>query len=288
MMRASLFLLILFAPLWGICDEGATSRRSTERSFLLLWPKQPDSAYRLNLDEPLAPDRPDFTEASSTVGKGVTQAELGYTYYYDGASAPHGSSHVYPELLLRQGVIADWLEMRVGQTLVTLDEPGTSSTGFADMYLGVKVGIVPQFGVLPELSIVPQMTVPSGSHDLRADHVLPGINFLYSWSVFSDSYLGASTQINQREGADSDDLFTSFAQALVVGTRWNETWGSYLEWFALFADSAVGGEDAHYTNAGMTYLISNDIQLDIRFGSRLQDRFREEIFAGAGFSVRYF
>jgi hypothetical protein len=218
----------------------------------------------------------------------VTQAELGYTYYYDGASSPHESSHVYPELLLRQGVGADWLELRLGQTLVTLDQPGSSSTGFADTYLGVKLGIVPQYGLLPELSIVPQLTVPTGSRALRSDHTLPGVNFLYAWSIFSESYLGASTQINQRESEDGDDLFTSFAQALVVGTRWDDAWGSYLEWFALFADSGVGGEDAHYTNGGVTYLLSKDIQLDVRVGSRLQDRFGEEIFAGAGFSVRYF
>src|SRR5687768_10953213 len=36
-----------------------------------------------DLSEPLVTDRPDFTEASSTVGLGVMQLESGYTYVYD-------------------------------------------------------------------------------------------------------------------------------------------------------------------------------------------------------------
>jgi len=280
-----LVCLFLF-PVIATAQEHLTNRY-TEPAFLLLWPGQSDSDARLNLDDPIVTDRPDFTEASSPVGKGVVQAEMGYTYYYDAASSPHEASHVYPELLLRSGVLADWLELRFGQTLVTLDRPGDSSTGFADMYLGAKLGIVPQHGLLPELSIVPQFTVPTGSADQRADKTLYGVNFLYSWSVFSESYIGASTQFNQREEDDGGDIYTSFAQTLVTGTRWTSTWGSYAEWFALFADSDGGGDDAHYVNGGITYLFSKDMQLDVRIGTRLQDRFGEEIFSGIGLSVRY-
>ncbi len=287
-MTRTLLCLLLSSvlPSFAGAQERLTDRY-TERSFLFVWPDQPESDAKLNLNEPIVTDRPDFTEASSTVGARVLQAELGYTYYYDGAASPHSSSHVYPELLLRAGVLADWLELRLAQTLVTFDEPGNSSTGFADTYLGVKLGTVPQYGLLPELSIVPQITVPTGAPDQRANNVLYGVNFLYSWSILSASYLGASTQLNQREGDEGGDTYTSFAQALVTGTRWDSHWGSYVEWFALFADSAIGGEDSHYANGGITYLLTNDIQLDARFGTRLQDRFGEEIFAGFGLSVRY-
>jgi hypothetical protein len=287
MIQTALFLLpLLLVPCFAEAQERA-GERYTERSCIFIWPGQADSDAKLNLNDPIVTDRPDFTEASSTVGEGVFQAEMGYTYYYDGAASPHESSHVYPELLLRGGVLADWLELRLGQTLVTFDEPGSSSTGLADMYLGVKLGIVPEYGLIPELSIVPQFTVPTGASDQRADRVLYGVNFLYSWSVLSESYIGASTQFNQREGDDRGDIYTSFAQALVTGTRWDSHWGSYLEWFALFADSAVGDEDSHYANGGITYLLTKDLQLDVRLGTRLQDRFGEEIFTGVGLSVRY-
>src|SRR5438128_184612 len=64
-------------------------------------------------DEPLSSDRPDFTEASNTVGRGVSQVEMGYTFAYDDGSGSRLYAHSYPELLFRQGLLFDWLEMRV-------------------------------------------------------------------------------------------------------------------------------------------------------------------------------
>ena len=66
----------------GGCDSGGCDRMSG-RAFLFAWPGSSVNDMRLNLSEPLITDRPDFTEASSTVGYGVTQFELGYTYAFD-------------------------------------------------------------------------------------------------------------------------------------------------------------------------------------------------------------
>jgi len=283
MIRPSLiFVFCLLVPLVEVNAQEILSARYTGPAFLFLWPDQSDADAEINLNGPIVTDRPDFTEASSPVGEGVLQAELGYTFYHDSAAPPNQSSHVFPELLLRRGVLADWLELRFGETLITLDEERGQSTGFADMYLGAKLGIVPQFGIIPELSVVPQFTIPTGAADQRADRVLYGVNILYSWSVLKESYIGASTQFNQREDDGPGELYTSFAQAIVAGTRWTSRWGSYADWFALFADKVAGGADAHYVNGGLTYLFSKDLQLDVRLGSRIQDRFGEEIFAGFG------
>src|SRR6188508_1634764 len=47
-------------------------------------------------DEPLASDRPDFTEASTTVGRGVVQLESGYTYTHDDDGTNRTNSHSFP------------------------------------------------------------------------------------------------------------------------------------------------------------------------------------------------
>ena len=116
--------------------EPPSNACDTERSFRFLWPGQPTRDARRNLSSPLVTNRPSFTEASSTVGCGVTQLELGYTYLREGANEPQSSAHVYPETLLRQGLYADWLEIQVAQTLVTHDIRGDRSTDLNNTYLG--------------------------------------------------------------------------------------------------------------------------------------------------------
>ena len=48
-------------------------------------PEQSEGDAPLREEEPLASDRPDFTEASSTVGRGRVQLEAGYTLVRDRA-----------------------------------------------------------------------------------------------------------------------------------------------------------------------------------------------------------
>ena len=66
---------------------------------------------------PLVADRPDFTEAAATVGRGVFQLEFGYTYEYDRPEGSGGGevwTHSLGEPLLRVGVLAEGLELRLG------------------------------------------------------------------------------------------------------------------------------------------------------------------------------
>ena len=67
-----------------------------------------------SLDDPIVTDRPDFTEASSVVGLGVVQLEVGYTYTFDDEGPGSTKANSYPEPLLRYGIFRDWLELRVG------------------------------------------------------------------------------------------------------------------------------------------------------------------------------
>ncbi|HUQ68215.1 MAG TPA: transporter, partial [Planctomycetaceae bacterium] len=137
-------------------------------------------------EEPLASDRPDFTEASCTVGAGVLQIEMGYTVFYDDDGVTRAVAHSFPETLYRIGVLDDWLELRIGWNYgaesETVGGVTANASGSQDLYLGVKLGLTPQQGWLPEMSLVPQMTVPLGS-PLTNDRLLPGANWLYGWDI---------------------------------------------------------------------------------------------------------
>src|SRR5262245_57860492 len=148
-----------------------------------------DSEAEAERDEPkpIETDRPDFTEASSTVGKGRVQLESGYTYVRDRNNGLRLNSHSFPEALFRIGLFADWFELRIGQnyhdtrttsgaTAGVAPVAGTEfMTGPEDLYLGVKLALTEQKKYLPETALILQTTVPTGADELSADELLPGL-----------------------------------------------------------------------------------------------------------------
>jgi outer membrane putative beta-barrel porin/alpha-amylase len=237
-------------------------------------------------------DRPDFTEASTTVGKGRIQLESGYTFTRDRSGGVTASNHSYPEALLRIGMFADWFELRVGQNFATnRSEVGAftdSLSGAEDLYLGVKLGLTEQQKILPEMALILQTTVPSGHSDLTAKKMQPGFNWLYGWDVISDRLtLGASTQANKSFDALNHG-YVELAQSVTVGYGLTDRLRAYTEWFAFFPCGAIapGVAAQHYFDGGFTYLVTPNFQLDIRGGVGLS-RQADDFFVGSGFAVRY-
>lgn len=260
-----------------------------ERGTLFRW--NPCTEYGgPDLCAPLVTDRPDFTEASSTVGRGVAQLEFGYTYTYNSNGGVSERSQSFGEPLLRYGLYADWLELRVGlfpgQQRTTSAGSRNSITGTQDLYLGFKIALTPQAGILPEMAIIPQMTVPTGSRGFTDDKVLPGINWVYSWEINEFVSTAGSTQVNRSVDDGTGRTYLELAQSWTVALTWTEKFGSYAEWYAFFPHDADTASVEHYFNSGFTYLISNDIQWDIRFGRGLNNA-ADDYFVGTGFSIRF-
>jgi len=240
-------------------------------------------------DEPLASDRPDFTEASTTVGRRVVQLEMGYTYVADDDGPNHTHTHSYPELLARIGILAEWLEFRIAYNYATVSEdfgpgPGIDTSGSEDLYLGFKLGLTPQEGILPEMALMPQWTVPSGADAFTAGEVLPGVNWLYGWDINDRFSTAGSTQINKAID-DLDEVYYELAQSWTIGMTFTERWGGYTEWFVLAPSGSDVARTQHYLNGGFVFPVTNDLQFDIRAGVGLSDA-SDDFFAGAGIVVR--
>jgi len=261
--------------------SGCCERQGT----LFRWSCNPDAEGGPDLSEPLVTDRPDFTEASSTVGCGVLQIESGYTYVFneDGTDRVIGQS--YPESLFRLGVWDDWLELRFAWTYAHEDLNGVERDGADDIYLGMKLGLTPQEGWLPEMAILPQMTVPTGARSFTADEVLPGVNWLYGWDLSECLAMGGSTQFNRALDDVTGNAYTEWAQSWTFAYSLTERVGAYTEWFAFFPHSADTASPEHYFNGGFTFLSSNDVQWDIRGGVGLNGP-ADDYFVGTGLSVR--
>ncbi len=242
------------------------------------------------MDEPLIGDRPDYTESSTTVGLGVKQLEMGYTYSYDNDGTTRTKSHSYPETLWRIGMYAEWLELRIaynyGDVYETTGAVETVTSGGEDLYLGVKIALTPQDGVLPETALVLQSTVPSGDDVFSAGDALPGFNYIYSWALDDDWSLAGQTQWNRAVDGQTGDAYSEFSQSVAIGKSLSDRLGGYYEWYCLIPDGADTEPVEHYMNGGFTYLVHNNLQLDFRVGFGLNDK-SDDYFVGTGLIFRH-
>lgn len=266
------------------CDCPANSKGT-----LFQWSHNPDFSGGPDLTEPLVTDRPDFTEASSTVGKGVAQLEFGYTYSYDNEGSQSVRTQSFGEPLIRYGIFEDWLEFRIGLFPV---EQRTSTSGVKDtdqgtedLYTGFKIALTPQHGIRPEMAIIPQMNIPTGSAAFTSDSVEPGVNWIYSWNISDTISTAGSTQGNRRID-DSGDAYLEMAQSWTIAYSLTDELGAYTEWFALLPSGADTAQTEHYFNGGFTYLFSDNMQFDIRAGVGLSDA-ADDYFVGTGLSIRF-
>ncbi len=236
---------------------------------------------------PLVGDRPDFTEATVTVGRGVVQIEFGYTLEYDRPGDEGGWAHSLGEPLLRAGLLADWLELRLGVSPVverTGVDGGPGETGMEDLYLGLKLALMEQEGVRPAAALIPQMTLPTGSDAFTSDLTLPGVNLTYSWDVTGEVSLAGSTQLNRAAGG-SGGGYPEWAQSLAAGLAVGARTGLYAEWYAFFHREPGDPRTEHYANGGLTRLLAEDFQWDIRAGVGLNES-AADMYAGTGASLR--
>ena len=280
-----LFALVSVA----VVDE-RTARGQTGRKTLLQWSYGTSFEGGAPLSEPLVTDRPDHTESSTTVGYGVVQLETGYTFTHDSKSDGSVRSHAFPQALLRVGVLADWCEFRIGWSWLEersheFGGPVDTVSGSEDLYLGTKLALTPQECVLPETALIIQMTVPSGSPDVTAGEVLPGVNFVYSWEVNDSVSTGGQTQANRALDDVTGEPYLEFSQSWTVSRSLTDRLGYFTEWFVIAPDGADTADTENYFHTGFAYLLNNNMQWDVSAGVGLNDG-ADDYFVGTGFSVR--
>jgi hypothetical protein len=243
-----------------------------------------------NEPKPFELDRPDFIEASSTIGLGRVAIESGYTYSFNNDGGLQTISHSYPEALFRIGMLAEWFELRISQNYaserqrtagVTISDVG----GAEDLYLGCKLATTAQAQWLPESALILQMTVDSGDSDFTAGETLPGFNYVYSWQLTEHWDMAGSTAINRSIETAGND-YAEIAQAWAFGYTVDDDARIYVESYGLLPHNAIDVKPQYYGDLGLSWFITPNLEVDVRFGIGLNDA-ADDYFTGAGGGIRF-
>ena len=248
------------------------------------------------IDDDLATDRPDFTESTETVPWGRFQIEADYTFTYDRESRDRVRDHTVAGFLLRMGIVEDF-ELRFGWggysvTQLNYDDQTRGGRtvgreewvqGANDLSFGFKVKLFEQDGLRPHFSVIGEFSVPSGTRGFSSGDVDPAVLLVWAYDLSDRWSVGGN--INFAVVSEEGDRFFQPATSVAVGYSIDDRWGAYMEYFGFYPNSEHT-DCAHTINGGLTYLVTNNLQLDIRAGFGLNEE-ADDFFTGVGFSWRF-
>jgi len=228
-------------------------------------------------------DRPDATESPRVVPKGSLQIETGGFYESYEENTIKEEIYGYNTTLLRYGIL-DNLELRVGWNFEEgrRTEGGVEmdniTSGFSPLLLGVKVGISEEKGALPEIGLLGHLMLPflAGS-DYRPETT--GVDFRFSFAHTLSEKSSISYNLGAQWGEDSSEA--AYIYTLSYGYSITDCFGAYLE---LYGDFPEDNRANHYWDAGVTYLLKHNLQLDATVGTSITEG--QDILLSVGVSYR--
>ncbi len=203
-------------------------------------------------------DRPDQTESSSTVPHGSLQIETGMLWNFEGEKTQAYSDAFLPTNLIRYG-ISRVFELRMVNEYEILKTPDKKITGISDLQIGTKIQLLKKVNVNTEISFISHLIVPTGSEGLSTEKVGTYNRFCFSNPLSSSMTLGYNLGYNYY-GYNDGDLTYTLALAIEVTPKV----GIYIEPYGELQNME---EFLMNADAGFTYLINENIQLDYSFST---------------------
>jgi hypothetical protein len=222
----------------------------------------------------LVTDRPDQTESASVVGKGVLQIESGAVLSFTGENLITTREIFAPTSLFRIG-ITEGVEVRVMNQFETLKNPIQTIEGIGDLEAGVKIQLYQRDDCSNEVAFLSHLLIPSGTKAL-SNELFGTLNRLaISHEITENIGVGYNVGYNYF-GSGKGDFVYSLALGFAVTDKTSlfiEPYGDLINFNDLMANF----------DAGITYLLNPDLQLDFAFGAGINHSMN---FITAGISWR--
>ena len=227
----------------------------------------------------LVTDRPDQTEASTVVPHKFLQIETGFVILNNETDSVRRKIFSYNTTLLRYGLF-DNLELRLGLDYlgekVKVKNRDTSSihSGFSPLYAGFKVKIADEDRWKPEIAFLGAVVLPfTAGEDFKPDHTGSILRFAFSHTLSERFSIGYNI------GAIWSGLSSApiFLYSISLGAGIADRLGCFFESYGYLPEE---GEAEHLLDAGFTYLLFDNFQLDISGGIGLKKRIDNFISLG--------
>lgn len=224
---------------------------------------------------PIETDRPDQTETPALVPAGLFQAELGAAYEKADDSL---SNFIHPNALLKFGLNKS-LELRLIIEPSTVKFGEQTETGLAPIALGLKVRLLEEKGLLPKTSLIAHVSIPDAATDnFQTEKFAPDFRFVMAHTV------SEKVKFSYNLGAEWDG-FTSdptYIYTVAPGFALSDKWGAFIEAYGFVQPD---NKPDHRLDGGFTYLVKNNVQLDLSGGFGLSS-ISPDYFVAAGYSFR--
>jgi len=229
-------------------------------------------------------DRPDQTESSALMPKRFLQVETGALYETLELNNIKSKTTTFNTTLLRYGLL-DNLELRVGfsNSEVKQEFNGNNlsgvASGFSPLSIGVKIGVAEEKGFLPEIAFLSHINFPFlASQDFKTKSTSIDFRFSFAHTLSEKSSLGYNIGMFW----DGDITTANYIYTIAYGYSISDKVGTFLE---IYGDLPEDSHFNHLWDAGFTYLINDNIQLDISGGTGLTQNV-QDLHLSAGISFR--
>lgn len=241
-------------------------------------------AQEVEVETEMITDRPDATESPNVVPVNSIQIETGFFYESFKDNSVKAETIGYNTTLLRYGVLKNF-EIRLGWNF---EEGRTSengvrnqdvSSGFSPLLLGMKIEIVKEKGLMPEIGFLGHLSLPFlAASDYRPETT--GVDFRFSFGHTLSEKSSIAYNLGAQWGNDSSEA--AYVYTFVYGYSIIEKLGAYVE---VYGDLPEDNRANHYWDAGFTYGIKNNLQVDATVGRSFSEG--QDILLGAGVSFRF-
>ena len=225
--------------------------------------------------ESISTDRPDQTETPDVVPFKYFQMEMGFTI----ESQRKALSFVHPTILWKAGILKS-TEIRLITDVGTIkDDSGTFRVGLAPVQLGFKTSICEERKARPKISFIAHLAIPYlSTKNQRTKYFAPNFRFSLDHTLTKKISLGYNLGMEW----NGDSPYPAFIYTVANGFNLSDKWYLYYEFFG---DFPVNTPSTHSFDAGIAYLIKNNMQIDISGGFQLYP-FVKGWYASLGYSFR--